>query len=116
MRSYLVSALAHTFTRPGFVFMVFITLTSILLTSVLFFWLETPQNPNLHDFLDALYFATTTFTTVGYGDIAPVTRPGKILAILMMFVGSLTYVTFMAIVSSSIIELDLARRSTKRQD
>jgi len=35
----------------------------------------------LHRLLDAVYFVTTTFATVGYGDIVPVTAAGKVLAV-----------------------------------
>eukprot|EP00928_Gymnodinium_smaydae_P023450 TRINITY_DN19353_c0_g1_i1.p1 TRINITY_DN19353_c0_g1~~TRINITY_DN19353_c0_g1_i1.p1 ORF type:complete len:322 (-),score=52.03 TRINITY_DN19353_c0_g1_i1:82-1047(-) len=35
---------------------------------------------------DAFYFAVTTVTSVGYGDIVPVTRPGKILFSIMTLV------------------------------
>lgn len=116
MRGYLFSVLTHAFTRPGFIFMVFLTFTTILASSGLFFWVETPENSNVKDFLDALYFSTSTFTTVGYGDIAPVTRAGKYLSIGMMLVGSLTYVSFMAIVSSSIVEMDILHRESKEKN
>lgn len=116
MQNYLLSVLANVFTRPGFVFMVFSTLTAIFLASGLFYWIESSSNPNVSSFLDAFYFSTSTFTTVGFGDIAPVTRPGRVLAIVMMFFGSLTYVSFMAIVSSSIVELDLAHRESRRKE
>lgn len=36
---------------------------------------------------DSIYWAIVTITTVGYGDIAPVTPAGKFIASLMMFIG-----------------------------
>jgi len=38
-------------------------------------------------FLDAVYFQTATFTTIGYGDITPRTDAGKIFTILLSWVG-----------------------------
>jgi voltage-gated potassium channel len=114
MHGYLRSIVGHVLTRPGFIFMIFVTFTAIAIASGIFYWIEFPKNPNLHDYLDAVYFSTSTFTTVGYGDISPVTRAGKSLAILMMCFGSLTYVCFMAIVSSSIVELDQKHREERR--
>jgi voltage-gated potassium channel len=36
---------------------------------------------------DSIYWAFITATTVGYGDMRPKDRPGKILAILIVLVG-----------------------------
>ena len=43
---------------------------------------------------DAIYWAFITATTVGYGDIRPKDRAGKILSILIAFIG----VTFTGII------------------
>ena len=37
--------------------------------------------------IDSAYYATVTFTTIGYGDVSPSTTPGKIFAILFVLVG-----------------------------
>lgn len=37
--------------------------------------------------LDSLYFSSTTLTTVGFGDISPVTPLGKIFTIIYIFIG-----------------------------
>ncbi len=52
------------------------------------FWLtEHGRNGNVQTFTDALYLALVTVTTVGYGDIRPVTPEGKLLAGVLVFVG-----------------------------
>jgi voltage-gated potassium channel len=40
-------------------------------------------------FADALYFTFVTGLTIGYGDIAPVTRAGQVVSILTGFLGIL---------------------------
>lgn len=42
---------------------------------------------NIHTFGDALWWATTTVTTVGYGDFFPVTTTGRLVAVALMLVG-----------------------------
>jgi len=50
-----------------------------------FFWeLEREVNDDLRGYGDALYFAITTLTTVGYGDITPVTRLGRLIVSFQM--------------------------------
>jgi voltage-gated potassium channel len=37
--------------------------------------------------LDALYYTITTFTTVGFGDITPVSEPARLVTLLQMIGG-----------------------------
>jgi voltage-gated potassium channel len=60
-------------------------------------------------FLDALYFTVVTISTVGYGDIHPVTIGGKILAFILIVVGVGTFLGFFA----SATQLLLQRREDK---
>lgn len=45
------------------------------------------RDANIRTFGDALWWATTTVTTVGYGDLYPVTTTGRLLAVALMLVG-----------------------------
>ncbi|MGV6819698.1 MAG: ion transporter [Parvularcula sp.] len=45
------------------------------------------QNPNVHTYIDALYFTVTTLTTTGYGDILMVGEGGRVMAIIIMALG-----------------------------
>nr|AIF06761.1 Kef-type K+ transport systems, predicted NAD-binding component [uncultured marine group II/III euryarchaeote KM3_195_B08] len=38
-------------------------------------------------FIDSIYFQTMTFTTIGYGDIVPVTDEGKLFTVLISWIG-----------------------------
>jgi voltage-gated potassium channel len=52
------------------------------------FWLtEHGRNESVRSFGDALYLAITTATTVGYGDIKPVTPEGRLIAGVLVFIG-----------------------------
>jgi voltage-gated potassium channel len=45
-------------------------------------------NTKIHNFFDGVWWATTTVTTVGYGDIVPVTTGGKVLGIILQLIGT----------------------------
>lgn len=59
---------------------------------------------NIQTFGDALWWAATTVTTVGYGDRFPVTATGRIVAVVLMLVGIGVVGTVTASVASWIIE------------
>lgn len=65
------------------------TLFSIVfIYSGLIYQVEHPKNPEvIENFLDAFYFAVVTMTTVGYGDITPVSKAGKLVTVLMILSG-----------------------------
>ncbi|WP_170360586.1 potassium channel family protein [Ruegeria arenilitoris] len=37
--------------------------------------------------VDALYFSATTLSTVGFGDLSPATKIGKVFTVIYIFVG-----------------------------
>ena len=48
---------------------------------------EGGENASIHSFTDALWWAFVTITTVGYGDMVPVTVAGRAMAIILMLGG-----------------------------
>ena len=59
---------------------------------------------SIDDFPTALWWATTTVTTVGYGDTAPVTAAGRGFGVLLMFVGIGVFAVFTANVAAFFVE------------
>jgi voltage-gated potassium channel len=60
----------------------------IFIYSGLIYQVEHPVNPkNFDTFFDAVYFAVVTMTTVGFGDITPVSQTGKMMTVLMILTG-----------------------------
>jgi voltage-gated potassium channel len=57
----------------------------ILITALVMFNVE--ESAMFEDFFDALYWATTTLTTVGYGDICPSTDIGRVISMLSAILG-----------------------------
>jgi voltage-gated potassium channel len=52
-----------------------------------YYELEGGVNPHIKTFADAMYFAFVTASTVGYGDVTPVTPEGKVLTGILIFLG-----------------------------
>lgn len=49
--------------------------------------LEVDSNPSIDSYGDALWWSVVTTTTVGYGDIWPVTQGGRMIAVFLMVTG-----------------------------
>ena len=69
-----------------------ITVFYVFLTALIMFNAEPHVNPEtgvatFNDFFDALYWATVTLTTVGYGDLTPVTDIGRFVSMLSSLFG-----------------------------
>ena len=61
----------------------------------------------IHSFFDALWWSAATITTVGYGDIYPVTAVGRIIAVFTMIVG----ISTLAVVTARIAQFLISSES-----
>ncbi len=55
--------------------------------SGIFYFVESPLNPKVNNFGDAFYFIVVAVSTVGFGDIVPVTGIGKLVTVVMIISG-----------------------------
>ena len=65
---------------------------------------EKGVNDNLTSLADGLWWCVVTLTTVGYGDIYPVTPGGKIVATIIMFIGLSFYALLTSTISTVLIQ------------
>ena len=72
----------------------------VLLFGYIFFLTE----ENVKTFGDGIWWALVTVTTVGYGDITPLTTLGRFLASALMFIGLGLVATVTAIVSAKFVQ------------
>ncbi len=61
--------------------------TTVVGSFVIYFVESQHPDSQINSMLDAVWWTVSTVTTVGYGDIVPVTDAGKIVAIFFMFFG-----------------------------
>ncbi|MBD2743116.1 ion transporter [Coleofasciculus sp. FACHB-1120] len=60
----------------------------IFVYSGLIYQVEHPVNPKVFaTFLDAVYFSIVTMTTVGFGDVTPISQGGRFMTVLMILTG-----------------------------
>lgn len=64
---------------------------------------ESGVNPQIQSPWDALWWGVETITTVGYGDIHPVTPEGRLAASGLMLLGVGLFSTITAIITSSLV-------------
>lgn len=81
----IVSALRASKTKI-YVFVSFVLIMSMIVGSLLYI-VEGNTNPSLDNIPKGIYWAIVTLTTVGYGDVTPITPFGKFLATLVMIMG-----------------------------
>jgi voltage-gated potassium channel len=91
----------------------------MLLGAAALYFLEQGHNDGVRSFADALWWAVTTTTTVGYGDVYPKTGAGRIIAVVLMLVGIGLIGVFTATIASFFVagdeksELDEVRQQLR---
>jgi voltage-gated potassium channel len=68
-----------------FIFMLVVIAIVVILGSIMYL-VESEEN-GFRSIPESIYWAIVTITTVGYGDIAPVTPAGKFIASIIMLIG-----------------------------
>jgi voltage-gated potassium channel len=101
---YLLKNMIRVGLRRKGISLIFAYLTLIMISSLLIKLVE-PSGSALTRFDQALWWSIVTSTTVGYGDIFPVSSLGKIVAVFLpMFMGIGLGAAFISHIASSLIE------------
>jgi voltage-gated potassium channel len=113
----LVSAMRAT--KAKIVVFLLVVMTAVLLLGTAIYVVENPNpdqpDPN-NEFTSiprSVYWAIVTMTTVGYGDIAPQTVPGQVLAATAMILGYSMIIVPVAIFSVEVIQTRQRDLSTR---
>lgn len=96
-------------------------LISLLIISILvvggsgvaIYLIESPhEDAQITNLVDAFWWASATVTTVGYGDVVPVTEAGRLMGIGLMFVGISIIGAFISALGARLIGSRLKERET----
>ena len=90
----------------------------VFLTALIMFNAEPHINPvtgatTFEDFFDALYWATVTLTTVGYGDMIPVTDIGRCVSMLSSLFGVAVIALPSGVITASYLDELRAEKTNK---
>jgi voltage-gated potassium channel len=81
-----------------------ISVILVIFSSIAILHVENQPASNIKTPADALWWAITTITTVGYGDRYPITLEGRAVAVVLMTAGVALFATFTAFISSFFLE------------
>jgi voltage-gated potassium channel len=94
------------------VFMTFVLLMIIIIGSVMYL-VEGGQDSGFSSIPRSIYWAVVTLTTVGYGDITPVTPLGQFLSAVVMILGYAVLAVPTGIVSAELISAEAPVTNTQ---
>ena len=107
----LLNALKNSALRIS-VFMLFVFIAAVIMGTMMYS-IEGEVNPAFNNVLSGIYWAVVTITTVGFGDIVPITPAGRFIAVLVMLLGYSIIAVPMGIVAGETIN-EHHKRKKKR--
>ena len=116
LRSGHTMQIALRSSRPKIiVFILYISLIVIVLGTLMYI-VEGQKNDNINNIPQAIYWAVVTLTTVGYGDVVPITTLGKTISVFIMILGYAIIAVPTGIVSSEFARNRKEKEQLKNQD
>lgn len=95
---------------------IFVVLLLMIISSVIMYNVENQAQPDLFDnAFSAMWWAVATLTTVGYGDIYPVTVLGKLLSAIIALLGIGLVAVPTGIITSGFMEVLEENKETKNE-
>ncbi len=82
-----ISSFYKDFSNENLPKIILAVLIVIFIGGGLVFLVESGTNGEFSRYIDSLWWSAVTITTVGYGDMAPASNTGRLVAVMMMFGG-----------------------------
>ena len=103
-----VFRLKRLFVNPVFLALTIFGNLLIVTGALSLYICERGQNKAITSLLDTIWWAVATVTTVGYGDVSPVTPLGRVIGIVLMIVGTALFWSYTALFAEAIATDELA--------
>ena len=79
-------------------------------------WIQDRYSGDQESYVASLYWATVTFTSVGYGDIVPKTVPEYIFTMFIQFLGIMVFAYLMGNVNTYIANIDKKKNDLHKRE
>lgn len=97
--------LLRIFYHPTFLYLTFVGNGILILATLAVYYLEKgASNPQIKTYFDSLWWGISTITTVAYGDMLPQTFWGRIIGIVLMYTGTVLFISFTGIVLMTLLK------------
>jgi voltage-gated potassium channel len=103
--------------KSEFIMTFFISLLLLLVSAFLMYYVENPVQPDkFRNIFSSLWWAVSTLTPLGYGDVAPVTTPGKVISAIVAIIGIGLIALPTGIISAGFIDKISSRNKEDRKE
>jgi voltage-gated potassium channel len=100
-----------------FVYLSLILSATIIFGAIAIFEVEqSEENKTINTLEDSLWFAFTTTTISGFGDVYPLTTAGRVVAGILSFIGLALILGFISNVGTSFVVSKLSKNQKKQMD
>jgi len=102
-----IQRIRRLFREPVFIALTVLGNGSIALGALVLYLLESGTNPHMKSFLDSVLWSVGIVTTVGAGELQPVTALGKIVVIIMMVSGTALFWSYLALFAGALLSVEI---------
>ena len=104
--------LLRAFLHPAFIYLTIVGNVILFLAVTAVYFLEKDIPSPMNSYFNCLWWGVSTITTVAYGDLLPVTVGGRIIAIGLMYTGTVFFITFTGVLLSFLMKEEVEKELT----
>jgi len=101
--------LLKAFFHPTFIYLTVVGNLILVIAVTAVYLLERNVNPAMSSYFNCLWWGVSTITTIGYGDILPVTIAGRLIAIALMYTGTVFFITFTGVLLTFLMKEEVEK-------
>jgi voltage-gated potassium channel len=110
-----IKPILDVFVKNSLHYITLIAILLVLFSGIAFCWVEY-RDMSIQGVLHGVWWAITTVTTVGYGDLYPESHTGRILAVAVMIIGICFVAILTANIASYFVEKDKDNEERDKKD